>query len=419
MNRQDVREIPVASAGLQRGEVLVPRQIHDPVHGPLNCPAAPLVAGSLVSKGRPNRLATLPRDDRRGDADARLFLVTCPREDGGTAAIAAAAPSGDALSASAARGAVEEWAAVSGSRTLLIAGTPWCSGALHAASAARQAASDGRGAGRQVYVLGPGVMPAETAAELADLGAIGASSLDGVGPDDVVVFPAHGVTAEVRAEATRRGATIVDATCPIVAVAQEAAARTAERGHQLVLVGQPDHASTEPIISHAPGRVTMVETPASTTAVAASDSRPISYLVQPGLTREAGAPIVSALRSRYPAARKAVPEEVCFAPSDRAGTIYSVALGSDLMLVVGDPTSSDTRQMCGHARSSGTRVQVIGEVSDIKPAMLSAVHTIGLAEATSAGAGLAAQVVEALSGLGRLTIARRRLSTEKTADILG
>jgi 4-hydroxy-3-methylbut-2-enyl diphosphate reductase len=419
MSRQDVREITVPSAGLQRGEVLVPRQIQDPVHGPLTCPAAPLVAGSLVSKGRPNRLATLPSADWRGDADARLFLVTCPREDGGTAAIAAAAPSGDALSASAARGAVEEWAAVSGSRSLLIAGTPWCSGALHAASAARQAASDARGAGQRVYVLARAAMPAETAAELADLGAIVASSLDGVGPHDVVVFPAHGVTAEVRAEATRRGATIVDATCPIVAAAQTAAGRTADRGDQLVLVGPPDHAATDPIKSQAPGRVTIVETPANTTAVAASDSRPISYLIQPGLTLEAGAPIVSALRSRYPAARSAVPAEVCYAPSDRAGTIYSVALGSDLMLVVGDPKSADARQMCAQARDSGTRVQVIGQVSDIRPAMLSSVHTIGLAESTSAGAGLGAQVVEVLSGLGRLTIARRRLSTEKTADILG
>src|SRR5215471_5768722 len=225
MSRLDVREISVASTGLNRGEVLVPRQIHDPVNGPLSCPAAPLVAGSLVSKGRPNRLATLPSADWRGDADARLFLVTCPREDGGTAAIAAAAPSSDALSASAARGAVEEWAAVSGSRSLLIAGTPWCSGALHAASAARQAASDARGAGQRVYVLSRAAMPAETAAELADLGAIVTSSLDGVGPHDVVVFPAHGVTAEVRAEATSRGATIVDATCPIVAAAQTAAGR--------------------------------------------------------------------------------------------------------------------------------------------------------------------------------------------------
>jgi 4-hydroxy-3-methylbut-2-en-1-yl diphosphate reductase len=419
MSRQDVREIPVASTSLKRGEVLVPRQIHDPLNGPLNCPAAPLVAASLAAKGRPNRLATLPPADWPGDADARLFLVTCPREDGGTAAIAAAAPSGDALSASAARGAVEEWAAVSGSRSLLIAGSPWCSGALHGASAARQAASDGRDTGRQVYVLAPAAMPAETAAELADLGAIVACSLDSVGPGDVVVFPAHGVTAQVRADATRRGATIVDATCPIVAAAQAAAARTADRGHQLVFVGQPDHAATEPIISLAPGRVTIVDTPANTAAIAASDSRPISYLAQPGLTLEAAAPIVSALRSRYPAARGAVPAEVCYAPSDRAGTIYSVALGSDLMLVVGDPTSADTRQMCGQARDSGTRVQVIGHVSDIKPAMLASVQTIGLAESTSAGAGLAAEVVEAVSGLGRLSVARRRLSTEKTADILG
>ncbi len=419
MSRQDVREIPVASAGLQRGEVLVPRQIHDPVNGPLSCPAAPLLIGSLVAKGRPNRLATLPCADGGGDADARLFLVTCPREDGGTAAIAAAAPSGDALSASAARGAVEEWAAVSGSRSLLIASSPWCSGALHAASAARQAAADGREAGQQVYVLAPAAMPAGTAAELTELGAIVACSLDGVGPGDVVVFPAPGVTAQVRAEAASRGATVVDATCPIVATAQAAAARTADRGHQLVLVGEPGHAATEPIISEAPGRVTVVETPATTAAIAASDNRPISYIVQPGLTLEAGAPILSALRSRYPAARPALPAEVCYAPSDRAGTIYSVALGSDLMLVVGDPKSADTRQMCGQARNSGTRVQVIGDVSDIRPAMLASVHRIGLAESTTAGAGLAAQVVEALSGLGRLTVARRRLSTEKTADILG
>jgi 4-hydroxy-3-methylbut-2-en-1-yl diphosphate reductase len=419
MSRPDVREIPVASTGLTRGEVLVPRQIHDPANGLLSCPAAPLVAGSLVARGRPNRLATLPRADWRGDEDARLFLVTCPREDGGTAAIAAAAPSGDALSASAARGAVEEWAAVAGSRSLLIAGSPWCSGALHAASAARQAASDGRAMGQHVYVLAPAAMRAEAAAELADLGAIVTSSLDGAGPDDVVVFPAHGVTAEARAVAARSGATVVDATCPLVAAAPAAAGRTADRGHQLVLVGQADHASTEPIISQAPGRVTIAETPASTTGIAASDSRPISYLVQPGLTLEAGAPIVSALRSRYPAARGAVPAEVCYAPSDRAGTIYSVAVSSDLMLVAGDPKSADTRQVCGYARNSGTRVHVIGDVSDIKPAMLASVHTIGLAESTSAGAGLTAQVLEALSGLGPLTVARRRLSTEKTADILG
>jgi hypothetical protein len=57
---------------------------------------------------------------------------------------------------------------------------------------------------------------------------------------------------------------------------------------------------------------------------------------------------------------------------------------------------------------------VIGEVADLKPPMLASLETIGLAESTSARAGLAAQVISAMSGLGRLNVARRKLNTEKS-----
>jgi hypothetical protein len=50
--------------------------------------------------------------------------------------------------------------------------------------------------------------------------------------------------------------------------------------------------------------------------------------------------------------------------------------------------------------------------------MLAGVQTIGLAESTSAQAGLTTQVMTALSGLGRLSVARRKLSTEKTSSAL-
>ena len=258
----------------------------------------------------------------------------------------------------------------------------------------------------------------QVGASYTDLGAIITDSLDGVAPGSVVVFPAHGVTVQLRAEAARRDVTVVDATCPMVAAAQVAAGRAAERGHQFVLVGGPDHAATSPISSQAGGRVSVVDTPAKTASVSAADAGPVSYLLQPGFALEAGAPIVRALRSRYPAARPAVPAEVCYAPSDRAGTIYSVALCSDLMLVVGDPNSSDARQTGALARDAGTRVQLIGDIEDVKPAMLASVRSIGMAESTSAPAGLAAGVLDALSGLGRLTVARRQLSTEKAAGAL-
>jgi 4-hydroxy-3-methylbut-2-en-1-yl diphosphate reductase len=419
MSRSAVREIQVSGIRARRGEVVVPSQIGDPVHGMLSCHASQLVAGSLRAKGREVRFAELPScDDPAGEVDATLYLATCPQQDGTTAAIAAAAAPGDALSAAAARAAVEEWAAVSASRTALVAGSPWCTGVLHAASAARQAASEHHGTGQTVYVLAPTAIPPETAAELADLGAIITTSLTAVGPGDIVVFPAHGVAAEVRAEATRRGATVVDATCPMVAAAQMAASRTADRDQQLVLISQPGQASSASIASQAPRHVTVVETPAKTATLRLSDSQHVQYLLAPGIAQEAAAPIVRALRARYPAVKATVAADACYAPSDRAGTIYSVALGSDLMLVLGDPDAVDTKQVCAQARDSGTHVQVIAEVADIKSAMLNGVHTIGVAESTSAQAGLGAQVLTALSGLGRLSVARRKLSTEKSAAVL-
>jgi 4-hydroxy-3-methylbut-2-en-1-yl diphosphate reductase len=416
MSRSAVREIQISDIRVRRGEVVVPTQIGDPVHGMLSCHAAQLVAGSLRAKGRDVRFADLPScDSSAGDVDATLYLATCPQQDGTTAAIAAAVAPGDALSSTVARGAVEEWATASATRTLLLASSPWCSGALHAASAARQAASEYTGTGRRVHVLAPVAMPPETAAELADLGAIITSSLTDLEAGDVVVLPAHGVAAEVRAEAARRGATVIDATCPMVAGAQMAASRIADRDQHMVLISQPGQASTAAIAGQAPRHVTVVETPAKTATLQISDSQHVQYLLQPGIAQEAAAPIVRALRARYPAVKGAVAAEACYAPSDRAGTIYSVALGSDLMLVLGNPDSADTKQVCGQARDSGTHVQVIAEVADIRPAMLAAVHTIGVAESTSAQAGLAAQVLLALSGLGRLSVVRRKLSTEKSA----
>lgn len=413
MSRPAVREIRVSGIHIPRGEVLVPTHLGDPVSGMLSCHAAPLIAGSLLAKGRSVRTAEVPRgDDSTGDYDAVLFVTTCPQHDGSTAAMAAGAAPADALSIAAARAAVEEWTAVAASRTLLMAGSPWCSGALRAAGAARQAATEHAGSGPTVYVLTLQAIPAELAAELTGQGAVIASSLADVAAGDVVVFPAHGVTAELRAEAAQRGATVVDATCPIVAAAQDAARRAADRGHQLVLIGQPGHAATAGITSQAPGHVTVVESVARTAALQVGDARDVSYMLQPGLATEAGAPVVAALRSRYPAARVS-PDELCYEPSDRAGTIFAVAAASDLMLVLGDPESADARQLCGQARDAGAKAQVVSAVGDIRPAMLTAAHTIGLAESTSAPAVLAGQVASALSGLGRLSVARRQLSTEK------
>jgi 4-hydroxy-3-methylbut-2-enyl diphosphate reductase len=126
--------------------------------------------------------------------------------------------------------------------------------------------------------------------------------------------------------------------------------------------------------------------------------------------------VTTALRSRVPAVRGPHPDGFCYEPSDRAQTIRAVAAGSDLMLILGDPDSADTRQVSGLARDCGARTQVIGAAGELTPALLSGVIAIGMAESTSAPSVLAGQVTAALSGLGPLSVVRRQVSTHITGE---
>lgn len=407
-----VREIQASGVSVRRGEVLVPTQLGDDLHGLIECPAAPLVAGSLQRRASQVRLAPVPNSsDPLAVTDAIVFAATCPQRDGGTAGIAAATAPEDKRAAAFAYAAVEEWAAVAENRMLLVAGRPWCSGALQAAAACRDAAEHAAD-GKRVLLFEPRAIPPESVTELAELGTVPVAALTDSQPGDTVVFPAHGVRPEVRAEAVERGLAVVDATCPVVARAQEAAARLAAKGQHLVLIGPPDAAAAGPIISRAAGHVTVVESVSGTASMQVTDAQRIAYMVQPGLPAEAADGVVDALRSRYPAARSTQPEGLCYAASDRAATVHAIAVGSDVVLVLGNAQSADARQLAGQAREAGARVQPIAAVSDITPAMLAGASTVGIVESLSATTALTAEAVAAISGLGRVTVARRQVSTE-------
>ncbi len=411
-----VREIYGSGLGVQRGEVLVPTLLGGELTEPISCAAAPLVAGSLQRKGCQVRLAPTPKyTDAGTDGDAVLYVATCRQPGGATTAIAAATPIGDRLSASVAMAAVAEWAAAAGSRVVLAAGSPWCMGAERAAETYRRAAAEYSGRGRTVRALGPLSVPPEAAAELDMLGIVPVTSLADAEEGDVVLFPAHGVSSQVRAEAAERGLVVIDATCPLVAQAQEAAGRLAGRGQHVVLIGHPQAAAATPIASRAVGQVTIVENTGGTTALNVRDAQRISYMLQPGLPVEAASGVIGALRSRYPAAQGTPPAGLCYAPSDRLATVRAVAAGSDLVLVLGDPQSGDSRQVVAQARDTGRRVQPLGAVFELTPALIDGATTIGIIESTSAHSGLAAQVIAAIGGLGQLHVARRQVRTDPPA----
>lgn len=410
MNRSAVREFSASCADVAPGEVLVATQIGDLAQGGLPSPAAPLVGALMQRKGGQVRYAPVPHydDPVHHDGGAVLFVATCQQRDGTMAAVAAAAAGADRVAAATARSAVQEWSAVFETRRLVAAPSPWCDGAQRALAIASRAVT-GR---RAVHVYGQLAGTRESVAELASAGAVFVGSLAEVPDGGTVIFPAHGVPAEARAEAEARGLEVIDATCPLVARTHAEARKLAGRGDDVVLIGQLSHPVVAGISGAAPGRVSVVGTPAGTSGLRVADSRRVSYLLQPGIPVEESTGVTTALRSRFPALRSPHPDGFCYAASDRAETIRAMAADCEVIFVLGSAESPDTRQLAALARSSGARAQVVSGLGDIVPGMLAGVAAVGVAESTSASPEVAGHLAAALSGLGPLSVLSRRVSSE-------
>jgi 4-hydroxy-3-methylbut-2-en-1-yl diphosphate reductase len=410
MNRSAVREFPASCAGVTPGAVLVATHIGDQALGGLPSPAAALVGALLHRKGGRVSYAPVPHydDPVHNDGGAVLFVATCQQRDGTMAAIAAVTAAADRVAAAAARSAVGEWSAVFDTRRLVAAPGPWCDGAQRALAMAGRAA-DGR---RAVHVYGQLAGSPESVGEIASRGAVFISSLAEVPEGGTVIFPAHGVPAQARAEAAARGLEVIDATCPLVARTHAEARKLGGRGEDVVLIGQPAHPVVAGIAGAAPGRISVVATPAGTSGLQVTDSRRVSYLLQPGIPVEDSAGVIAALKSRFPALRSPHPDGFCYAASDRAESIRAMAADCDVIFVLGSADSPDTRQLSALARGRGARAQIVSSLCDVVPAMLAGVTAVGLAESTSASPALAAQLTGALSGLGPLSVLSRRVSSE-------
>ncbi len=411
MSRPLARRCLAPGTTVAPGEVMVATEIGDPARGLLPCPAAPLVGGVLERRGIPIRYGPVPHyaEASQSDDGAVLFVMSALQGEGAATGIAAAANAVDGLAAAAARAAVEEWSATVGTRRLLGGISPWCEGAVRALEQARETVmfTDG-----PVHVYGWLAASEQARDDLAASGAVFVSALEEVPDGSTLVIPAHGVPPAVLDEAARRGLRTVDATCPLVAAVHAETRRFVERGDQVVVIGPRGHAAAAGIAGQAPDHTVMTESPAGVSTVGVTDPRRVSYVLQPGIPVEEAVPVSAALRSRFPALRGPDPDGFCYAASDRKETIRAVAEASDLVLVLGVEDKPDTRLLAGLARAGRAKAHVIDDAGQVEPSWLAGVGTIGLAETISAGPGLADRVTAALSGLGPLSVTRRRVTTE-------
>ncbi|MBI4171459.1 MAG: 4-hydroxy-3-methylbut-2-enyl diphosphate reductase, partial [Actinobacteria bacterium] len=146
--------------------------------------------------------------------------------------------------------ALEEWASAAGARRILLASPrSFCAGVERAIEIVERALEQ-RGA--PVYVRKQIVHNIHVVGDLESRGAVFVDELDEVPNGATVVFSAHGVSPQVKAEAQRRGLDVIDATCPLVNKVHAEARNFAKAGKTIVLIGHEGHEEVEGTTGEAP-----------------------------------------------------------------------------------------------------------------------------------------------------------------------
>jgi 4-hydroxy-3-methylbut-2-en-1-yl diphosphate reductase len=255
--------------------------------------------------------------------------------------------------------------------------------------------------GAPVYVRKQIVHNTHVVRALEERGAIFVEETEAVPEGSVVVFSAHGVAPEVRAEAKNRGLRAIDATCPLVTKVHNEAKRFAAQDYDILLIGHEGHEEVVGTTGEAPAHIHLVDGPAGSDCVEVRDPAKVAWLSQTTLSVDETNETVAELRKRFPLLLDPPSDDICYATQNRQAAVKEIAADSDVVIVVGSTNSSNSVRLVEVAQDAGARAAyLVDDASGIDPAWLEGVTTVGVTSGASVPEDLVAGVLTRLADSG-------------------
>ena len=214
-------------------------------------------------------------------------------------------------------------------------------------------------------------------------GAIFIEELGEVPEGSRIIYSAHGVSPQVRDEAKRRHLIEIDATCGLVTKVHSAVKRFSQKGYQIVLIGHKNHVEVIGTAGEAPAVTTIVESPQDVEKLNFSSDTKLFYTTQTTLSLDDIDDIVKALVAKYPHIETLPSSSICYATTNRQMALREITDLADLILVVGDPSSSNSNRLREVAALRGVPAYLINDESEIDLRWLDGVTVIGMTAGAS------------------------------------
>jgi 4-hydroxy-3-methylbut-2-enyl diphosphate reductase len=243
-------------------------------------------------------------------------------------------------------------------------------------------------------------------------GAVFVEELDEVPPGATVIFSAHGVSKQVRADAERRGLKVFDATCPLVTKVHVEVARMLRAGYEVVMIGHRGHPETEGTMGQATRGMHLIEAVEDVAKLQVGTPDKIAYVTQTTLSIDDARAIVAALKARFPTIRGPKKDDICYATQNRQDAVKWMAPRCEVVIVVGSPNSSNSNRLREVAENMGAQAYMVDRAADLQPEWIAGKRRVGVTAGASAPQVLVDELIARLKELGAVDVRQLEGITE-------
>lgn len=240
-------------------------------------------------------------------------------------------------------------------------------------------AEDCIGKYNEIHTLGPIIHNPQMVKKLSDKGIDVVNTLSEVTKDSTVIIRSHGVGPKVYEEAQTKNLQIIDATCPHVKKAQQAAYHLLKAGYTVVVVGEKHHPEVKSIVEWSDNTALVVETVAE--AMNLPDVARFGVVAQTTFVGELFNQIVAALQGKCDEIE--INRTICTATDLRQQAALELAGQVDVMIVVGGKNSANTSRLMQLCLDVGSRVYHIETAGELNMKDFEGVETVGITAGAS------------------------------------
>ncbi|MEE0264543.1 MAG: bifunctional 4-hydroxy-3-methylbut-2-enyl diphosphate reductase/30S ribosomal protein S1 [Acutalibacteraceae bacterium] len=251
----------------------------------------------------------------------------------------------------------------------------------------------------KVCTLGPIIHNTEMVKELEKKGVIIVDSPAAVPEDYTVVIRSHGVPKSVYDEISSLGLKYSDATCPFVSKIHKTVAKAGKENSIVLIIGDKNHPEVKGIEGHCCGEFFTVKYHDQVQKLIEDNPKlktePVTVVAQTTFDVSEWKKSLKIIKKLCTNA--VIFDTICNATAERQEEARSLAEKVDLMIVIGDKTSSNTCKLYDICKRVCNRTYLVETYRDLSAIDFTAACNIGVTAGASAPAKIIKEVLDTMA----------------------